>query len=118
MNFGCPPAAVQVAHGNEDTFREMLRIRRSVAASFSQTHFNTASVAVADAAVPATGAGPCTRHAPSHSFLQAWAGFCKPALRQRLSNAHPMSYTCILMVIICQPVSIDQFRSPLLTTDL
>ena len=31
----------QVAHGNEDTFREMLRIRRSVAASFSQTHFNT-----------------------------------------------------------------------------
>jgi pre-mRNA-splicing factor SYF1 len=45
-----------VAHGNEDTFREMLRIRRSVAASFSQTHFNTAGVAVADAPGPATGA--------------------------------------------------------------
>ncbi|XP_057530754.1 uncharacterized protein LOC130809129 [Amaranthus tricolor] len=29
----------EVQHGNEDTFREMLRIKRSVAASYSQTHF-------------------------------------------------------------------------------
>ncbi|KAL5716933.1 hypothetical protein ACHQM5_010035 [Ranunculus cassubicifolius] len=29
----------EVQHGNEDTFREMLRIRRSVTASYSQTHF-------------------------------------------------------------------------------
>ncbi|GMH30328.1 hypothetical protein Nepgr_032171 [Nepenthes gracilis] len=29
----------EVQHGNEDTFREMLRIKRSVSASFSQTHF-------------------------------------------------------------------------------
>ncbi|KAG0497206.1 hypothetical protein HPP92_001897 [Vanilla planifolia] len=29
----------EVQHGNEDTFREMLRIKRSVLASFSQTHF-------------------------------------------------------------------------------
>eukprot|EP00252_Welwitschia_mirabilis_P027468 TRINITY_DN9425_c0_g1_i1.p1 TRINITY_DN9425_c0_g1~~TRINITY_DN9425_c0_g1_i1.p1 ORF type:complete len:903 (-),score=205.93 TRINITY_DN9425_c0_g1_i1:274-2982(-) len=29
----------EVQHGNEDTFREMLRIRRSVSASYSQTHF-------------------------------------------------------------------------------
>ena len=29
----------EVRHGNEDTFREMLRIKRSVAASFSNTHF-------------------------------------------------------------------------------
>ncbi|ONK62544.1 uncharacterized protein A4U43_C07F5180 [Asparagus officinalis] len=28
----------EVQHGNEDTFREMLRIKRSVLASFSQTH--------------------------------------------------------------------------------
>ncbi|KAJ6852087.1 pre-mRNA-splicing factor SYF1 [Iris pallida] len=28
----------EVQHGNEDTFREMLRIRRSVLASYSQTH--------------------------------------------------------------------------------
>ncbi len=45
----------EVKHGNEDTFREMLRIKRSVAASFSQTHFNTsvvdASVASADTSV-------------------------------------------------------------------
>ena len=47
---------MQVAHGNEDTFREMLRIRRSVAASFSQTHFNTANITVPDAAGPSTGA--------------------------------------------------------------
>ena len=31
----------EVKHGNEDTFREMLRIKRSVSASYSQTHFNT-----------------------------------------------------------------------------
>jgi len=42
---------LQVAHGNEDTFREMLRIRRSVAASFSQTHFNTTIIDAATAPV-------------------------------------------------------------------
>lgn len=30
----------EVKHGNEDTFREMLRIKRSVAASFTQMHVN------------------------------------------------------------------------------
>lgn len=34
----------EVRFGNEDTFREMLRIKRSVAASFSQLHFNTAII--------------------------------------------------------------------------
>ena len=34
----------EVMHGNEDTFREMRRIMRSVNASFSQTHFNTAII--------------------------------------------------------------------------
>ncbi|KAK9933861.1 hypothetical protein M0R45_021034 [Rubus argutus] len=29
----------EVQHGNEDTFREMLRIKRSVSTSYSQTHF-------------------------------------------------------------------------------
>uniref|UniRef100_A0A1J3EVD1 Pre-mRNA-splicing factor SYF1 n=1 Tax=Noccaea caerulescens TaxID=107243 RepID=A0A1J3EVD1_NOCCA len=29
----------EVQHGNEDTYREMLRIKRSVSASYSQTHF-------------------------------------------------------------------------------
>lgn len=29
----------EVNHGNEDTFREMLRMKRSVSASYSQTHF-------------------------------------------------------------------------------
>ncbi|KAJ7530801.1 hypothetical protein O6H91_14G019800 [Diphasiastrum complanatum] len=29
----------EVQHGNEDTFREMLRIKRSVSASYSQMHF-------------------------------------------------------------------------------
>lgn len=43
----------EVAHGNEDTFREMMRIKRSVAASYSQTHFNTGTVEAALA--PAVG---------------------------------------------------------------
>ena len=45
----------EVAYGNEDTYREMLRIRRSVAASFSQLHFNTAIIDTATGA-PSTGA--------------------------------------------------------------
>lgn len=48
--------AFEVAHGNEDTFREMMRIKRSVAASYSQTHFNTGIVEAALA--PAAG-GAC-----------------------------------------------------------
>ena len=31
----------EVAHGNEDTFREMLRIKRTVAARFSQVRHAT-----------------------------------------------------------------------------
>lgn len=34
--------AFEVKHGNEDTFREMLRIKRSVAAAFSMTHVSVA----------------------------------------------------------------------------
>lgn len=34
----------EVVHGNEDTFREMRRVMRSVQASFAQTHFNTAII--------------------------------------------------------------------------
>uniref|UniRef100_A0A061S5R0 Pre-mRNA-splicing factor SYF1 n=1 Tax=Tetraselmis sp. GSL018 TaxID=582737 RepID=A0A061S5R0_9CHLO len=36
----------EVKHGNEDTFREMLRIKRSVAAAYSMTHFNTSAPAL------------------------------------------------------------------------
>lgn len=43
----------EVAHGNEDTFREMLRIKRSVQAAFSNTHFNTTIV---DASAAPSGA--------------------------------------------------------------
>ena len=43
----------EVQFGNEDTFREMLRIKRSVAASYSQLHFNTAIIDTATA--PSTG---------------------------------------------------------------
>ncbi|GMH40581.1 hypothetical protein BSKO_08485 [Bryopsis sp. KO-2023] len=42
----------EIKHGNEDTFREMRRIKRSVAASYSQMHYNTATV---EAAIPLTG---------------------------------------------------------------
>lgn len=41
-SFGACVQSFEAAHGNEDTFREMLRIKRSVAASFSQTHYNSA----------------------------------------------------------------------------
>jgi len=51
----------EVRFGNEDTFREMLRIKRSVAASYSQLHFNTAIIddagGVASTGTVATAAG-------------------------------------------------------------
>ncbi|KAF8820822.1 XPA binding protein 2 family protein [Cardiosporidium cionae] len=34
----------EVLHGNEDTFREMLRLKRSVLAQYSQIHFNAAEL--------------------------------------------------------------------------
>ena len=36
--------ALEVQNGNEDTFREMLRIKRSVCASLGQVHFNTVAI--------------------------------------------------------------------------
>lgn len=48
----------EVMHGNEDTFREMRRIMRSVNASFSQTHFNTA--VIDSAAQPLASGTPCS----------------------------------------------------------
>ena len=48
----------EVKNGNEDTFRDMLRVKRSVAASFSQMHFNMSVVEVpADALEPQAGGG-------------------------------------------------------------
>lgn len=35
----------EVQHGNEDTFRDMLRIKRSVQATFTQVHFNSTDIA-------------------------------------------------------------------------
>jgi len=35
----------EVQHGNEDTFRDMLRIKRSVQATYAQVHFNTTDIA-------------------------------------------------------------------------
>ena len=34
----------EIAHGNVETFREMLRLKRSVEAQFMQVHFNAANI--------------------------------------------------------------------------
>ena len=47
----------EVKHGNEETFREMLRIKRSVAAAFSEQHFNTSVIDVAVVAAGPSGGG-------------------------------------------------------------
>ena len=39
----------EISHGNEETFREMLRIKRSAEASFSTVNYNAAEMAGADA---------------------------------------------------------------------
>mmetsp|Transcript_8004 Transcript_8004/g.17846 ORF Transcript_8004/g.17846 Transcript_8004/m.17846 type:complete len:890 (-) Transcript_8004:47-2716(-) len=35
----------EVQHGNEDTFRDMLRVKRSVQATYAQVHFNATEIA-------------------------------------------------------------------------
>jgi len=35
----------EVQHGNEDTFRDMLRVKRSVQATYTQVHFNATDIA-------------------------------------------------------------------------
>lgn len=42
----------EVQHGNEDTYREMLRIKRSVTAAYAQLHFNTTTVAAVPGFTP------------------------------------------------------------------
>ena len=78
---------LQVAHGNEDTFREMLRIRRSVAASFSQTHFNTTIIDAATAPVT-TG----------QYVLQAFVSFLPIALYH---ICHAMLHSLCCAVLFC-----------------
>jgi pre-mRNA-splicing factor SYF1 len=67
--------AFEVRHGNEDTFREMLRIKRSVSAAFSQTHFNMSVVEMAaragDSAAPEAAEGERLRGADPMAALDA-----------------------------------------------
>ena len=62
--------AFEVRHGNEDTFREHLRIKRSVVAAFSQTHFN---MSVVELAARAGGEAPPSMEAPGPSGGDAMA---------------------------------------------
>ena len=63
--------AFEVRHGNEDTFREMLRIKRSVTAAFSNMHFNMAVIEL-PSAVAGLEAGD--GNAPSRGALDPMAG--------------------------------------------
>jgi len=57
----------EVTHGNEDTFREMLRVKRSVQASHSSLHFNTNTIE--DMAFNlASGSGPAAGGAALPGF--------------------------------------------------
>ena len=74
----------QVAHGNEDTFREMLRIRRSVAASFSQTHFNTTII---DAATAPVTTGQLSFSLCCHTFAKHNLSWCNPDMHTSIVKA-------------------------------
>ncbi len=56
---------MQVRHGNEDTFREMLRVKRSVQATFS-TQVNMAAPGIAAALAEAR---PSPEEAPVHDQM-------------------------------------------------
>eukprot|EP00271_Cylindrocystis_brebissonii_P006272 TRINITY_DN18983_c0_g1_i1.p1 TRINITY_DN18983_c0_g1~~TRINITY_DN18983_c0_g1_i1.p1 ORF type:complete len:1191 (+),score=302.06 TRINITY_DN18983_c0_g1_i1:168-3740(+) len=54
----------EINHGNEDTFREMLRIKRSVSASYSQMHFILPEYLMQKAAQPSPVPPPPPHGAP------------------------------------------------------
>lgn len=49
--------AFEVKYGNEESFREMLRIKRSVAAKYANTHFNAAIIDASVVSIPGGGGG-------------------------------------------------------------
>ena len=72
----------EVRHGNEDTFREMLRIKRSVAASFSNTHFAmSVPELVARAAEIQAGVPPGQPGVDAFAALEAQAQVATTGLR-------------------------------------
>ena len=93
----------EVAYGNEDTYREMLRIRRSVAASFSQLHFNTAIIDTATGA-PSTGALSSAASVHRHEvMLSRWSGVDashtdgsshRVPIHVLVQNAPPLDVSC------------------------
>ena len=54
-NFWSAWEDFEIRHGNEETYREMLRIKRSVGASFSSVHYNTSTVEGPEQDQKATG---------------------------------------------------------------
>ncbi len=102
---GTPPCAhaalhcsLQVRHGNEDTFREMLRIKRSVAASFSAVHLDSATAAEAEAGqaggtAAAAGGGLDSMEA-LEAAAEAVAAASKPALKGFVSAG---GWACLCM---------------------
>jgi len=71
----------EVRHGNEDTFREMLRIKRSVAASYSNAHYSVDLQAGAAALAPAAEAGEQPPSAGGDAFARLEAQVATEGLR-------------------------------------
>lgn len=67
--------AFEVSHGNEDTFREMLRVKRSVQLQFTEISFHASDVAeaagAADDAVAATNMEKLEQEAPEQEVEEA-----------------------------------------------
>eukprot|EP00923_Selenidium_pygospionis_P055304 GHVN01096409.1.p1 GENE.GHVN01096409.1~~GHVN01096409.1.p1 ORF type:complete len:968 (+),score=240.43 GHVN01096409.1:10-2913(+) len=62
----------EVSHGSEDSFRDMLRIKRSVQAQYTQVHFNAAELLVSEGVV--TGEAGQTPHSLAAGVVAAAGG--------------------------------------------
>ncbi|CEO95626.1 unnamed protein product (mitochondrion) [Plasmodiophora brassicae] len=78
----------EVQHGNEDTFREMLRVRRTVAADMAQTHFVSATLAQANALAAAAG-GESTIAKNEMEALEMQAEQAAPAILATTPAVNP-----------------------------
>jgi pre-mRNA-splicing factor SYF1 len=89
----------EVRHGNEDTIREMLRIRRSVQATYN-TQVNFMASQMLKVSGSATGTGECPSLSPPHRAIHSLA-LEHPLVAPRPIVASPSSAEDSRIQVLC-----------------
>lgn len=92
----------EVAHGNEDTFREMLRVKRSVAAQYSSANYATAEM-LGGGAQAVTGGDAARALAPAAPVSAAAGGSAGAASGPLAGTKRPASAVQLPVRALAQP---------------